>query len=45
VDLNEEIDRTIALMEARAQDGIEVERDYGELPRCAATPASSTRCS
>jgi len=33
VDLNEEIERTIALMEPRLRDGIEIERDYGELPR------------
>ncbi|HTY16995.1 MAG TPA: ATP-binding protein [Myxococcota bacterium] len=33
VDLNEEIERTIALMEPRLRDGIELERDYGELPR------------
>src|SRR5690606_28095743 len=33
VDLNEEIDRTIGLMEARLRDGIEVERDYDALPR------------
>jgi signal transduction histidine kinase len=32
VDLNEEIDRTIGLMEARL-DGIEIERDYAPLPR------------
>ena len=33
VDLNEELDRTIALMEPRLRDGIELVRDYGELPR------------
>jgi len=33
VDLNEEIDRTIALMEARLRDGIELVRDYVPLPR------------
>jgi signal transduction histidine kinase len=33
VDLNEEIDRTLALMEPRFREGIEVERDYGELPK------------
>jgi signal transduction histidine kinase len=33
VDLNEEIDRTIALMEARLRDGIELVRDYAPLPR------------
>jgi two-component system NtrC family sensor kinase len=36
VDLNEEIERTIALMEPRFKGGVAVERDYGELPpvRC-----------
>jgi signal transduction histidine kinase len=33
VDLNEEIDRTLTLIEQRLRDGIEVVRDYGELPR------------
>ncbi len=33
VDLNEEIDRTVTLMEPRLRDGIELIRDYGELPR------------
>ena len=35
-DLNEEIDRTLALMEPRFKNAIEVERDFGELPsvRC-----------
>src|SRR5690606_30504998 len=32
-DLNEEIERTIALMEPRAKCGVAVERDFGELPR------------
>jgi signal transduction histidine kinase len=32
-DLNEEIERTITLMEPRAKCGIELERDFGELPR------------
>jgi signal transduction histidine kinase len=32
-DLNEEIERTILLMEPRAKCGIEVARDFGELPR------------
>jgi signal transduction histidine kinase len=32
-DLNEEIDRTLSLMEPRAKCGIEVERDFGDLPR------------
>ena len=31
--LHEEIDRTLALMEPRFKNHIEVERDYGELPR------------
>ena len=36
VDLNREIDRAITLMEPRLKDGIDVERDYGQLPpvRC-----------
>jgi signal transduction histidine kinase len=33
VDLNEEIDRTLTLMEPRFKDGVAVERNYGELPR------------
>jgi signal transduction histidine kinase len=33
VDLHEEIDRTLALMEPRLKNRIEVERDYGALPR------------
>jgi signal transduction histidine kinase len=33
VDLHEEIDRTLALMEPRLKNRIEVERDYGDLPR------------
>jgi signal transduction histidine kinase len=33
VELHEEIDRTLALMEARFRNGIVVERDYGEIPR------------
>ena len=35
-DLNEEIDRTLALMEPRLKNTIEVERHYGDLPevRC-----------
>ena len=32
-DLNEEIERTLSLMEPRAKCGIEVERDFGDLPR------------
>jgi signal transduction histidine kinase len=31
--LNEEIDRTLSLMEPRLKGGIQIERDYGELPR------------
>jgi signal transduction histidine kinase len=36
VDLNREIDRALTLMEPRLREGVEVERDYGELPavRC-----------
>jgi signal transduction histidine kinase len=33
VDLHEEIDRTLALMGPRLKNRIEVERDYGDLPR------------
>jgi two-component system NtrC family sensor kinase len=33
VDLHEEIDRTLALMAPRLKNRIEVERDYGHLPR------------
>jgi signal transduction histidine kinase len=33
VDLNQEIDRTITLMEPRLRDGIDLVRDYQELPR------------
>ncbi len=34
--LNQEIDRTLTLMEPRLKSGVEVERDYGDLPpvRC-----------
>jgi signal transduction histidine kinase len=32
-DLHEEIERTLGLMEPRFKAGIEVERDYGRLPR------------
>jgi len=32
-DLHEEIDRTLALMEPRFKNGIEVVRDYGDIPR------------
>ena len=36
VDLHEEIDRTLALMEPRLKDSIQVKREYGQLPmvRC-----------
>ena len=36
VSLNEEIDRTLGLMEPRLKGGIEIERDFGDLPpvRC-----------
>jgi two-component system NtrC family sensor kinase len=37
-DLNEEIERTLALMEPRFKGGIEVERDFGELPRVRCLP-------
>ena len=33
VDLHEEIERTLTLMEPRLKNRIEVERDYGDLPR------------
>lgn len=33
VDVNEELDRNLALMEARLKKGVEVERDYGDIPR------------
>jgi signal transduction histidine kinase len=33
VDLNDEIDRTLSLMESRLGHGIDVERSYGRLPR------------
>jgi len=32
-DLHEEIDRTLGLMEPRFKNGVDVERDYGRLPR------------
>ncbi len=32
-DLNEELERTLALMEPRFKGGIEVERDLGDIPR------------
>ena len=31
--INEEIDRTLSLIEPRLKGGVSVERDYGELPR------------
>jgi signal transduction histidine kinase len=36
ISLEDEIDRTLALMEPRLKGGVEVEKDYGELPevRC-----------
>jgi two-component system NtrC family sensor kinase len=37
-DLNEEIERTLALMEPRFKSGIAVERDFGELPRVRCLP-------
>ena len=33
VQLNEEIDRTLSLMEPRLRNCVEIQRDYGELPR------------
>ncbi len=33
VDIHEEIDRTLGLMEPRLKNRIEVERDYGRIPR------------
>jgi two-component system NtrC family sensor kinase len=36
--LHEELDRTLALMEPRFKNGIEVELDYGELPRVRCYP-------
>jgi two-component system NtrC family sensor kinase len=37
-DLNEEIERTLALMEPRFKGGIRVERDFGALPRVRCLP-------
>ena len=37
-DLNEEIDRTLTLMEPRLKNGIDVVRSYGELPRVRCYP-------
>ena len=37
-DLNEEIGRTLALMEPRFKGGVRVERDFGELPRVRCLP-------
>jgi len=39
VDLNEEIERTLALMEARFKDGITVRRDLQQIPRVRCYPA------
>ena len=33
VDIHEGLDRTVSLVEPRLKDGIEVTKDYGELPR------------
>ncbi len=38
VDLHEEIDRTLALMEPRLKNDIEVVRNYGDLPRVRCYP-------
>jgi two-component system NtrC family sensor kinase len=38
VDLHEEIDRTLALMEPRLKSGIQVVREYGELPQVRCYP-------
>ncbi len=38
VDLHEEIDRTLALMEPRLKNDIEVVREYGDLPRVRCYP-------
>jgi signal transduction histidine kinase len=38
VDLHEEIDRTLQLMEPRLKNGIEVLREYGDLPRVRCYP-------
>jgi signal transduction histidine kinase len=37
-DLHEEIDRTIALMEPRLKNGIEVKREYGDIPQVRCYP-------
>ncbi|MEE2664642.1 MAG: ATP-binding protein [Myxococcota bacterium] len=37
-DLHEEIDRTIALMEPRLKNGIEVHREYGDIPQVRCYP-------
>ena len=39
VDLNEEIERTLTLMEPRFKGGIQLERDLGTLPRVRCYPA------
>ena len=38
MDLHEEIDRTLALMEPRFKNAIQVVRDYGDLPRVRCYP-------
>jgi two-component system NtrC family sensor kinase len=38
-DLNEEIDRTLGLMEPRFKGGISIDRDFQELPRVRCLPA------
>ncbi len=38
-DLNEEIERTLALMEPRFTAGITLERNYGEIPKVRCYPA------
>ena len=39
VDLNQEIERTLALMEPRLKDGVDVVRDFGPLPRVHGFPS------
>ena len=38
-DLNEEIERTLGLMEPHFKEGVTVERDFGEIPRVRCYPA------
>jgi signal transduction histidine kinase len=38
-DLNDEIERTLGLMEPRFREGVVVERDFGEIPRVRCFPA------